>query len=906
MAPSRGDGALQVNLARRNALFAVSGKRGLYPQLFRRRGGGGGGQVEFVGGGGEELRWLAEASSIPAEQQQEGGASSASSSSLDGIFECPAASAAGVAALAAAGGRLDGSDAPAARCSTRLPSALQHAARGPPGAAGAGPVGTEGGPVWLRRQAANYGAGLAAGSGPVSPALKQGPAGAKRVAALFQGVVWNGGSGGSGGGEGPKTLQVLCVRKIATHFLNPYDILTVLELANMINERALLEPALAYFQMVLPMLLERAGGDDTELKAAVAPEIWAAMLAELTDTKEAMARLAYARAGRVLHTHPVEADMPAPTPEPEPVPEPEAAMREALQRATVGQVPRERDTPAVSGVTSVGVLESSSLGLAEEERPQQPQPQQQEQPQRWFVVGRRCLVRAGAALDSEVVDPPLPTGTRVSVVGQAEAGGRVRLQLAGGCGWVSAVDGRGRQLLVPTDEHVGTIVHALGVGGDGGGGGGGCSGGEKGGEGSRRGARFGARWTVQMCPQPDGNCRVRLRAPAAGGGGGEMKHDGPAAGPERKAAVWALRDPRLLAALLPYPPEWTACVVAAELGLKPARVCQAVTHARNGFTADRAAQSLVYFVLHKPAGCVCQRSPVDPTVYAALPAGFPAVPAVGRLDRDTEGLLLFTEDFALGHALIAGGDALAGGGKWAAKHRPAGKRPPPKARKVYHVEVAGLFEVAPAAQLKLLREPIKIDGKATAPAEARLLPPAEAPLAAGLAAGRGESDRPSLRWVEVTIGEGRNRQVRRLCERAGLGVSRLVRVAVGPLQLGALPVGICSGQCCQSAGGLPPHPMLRTLLVAPRSTMAVAPAQVGAARPLTAAELDAAYATAGLEGPRPAAIPLPWASPAGAPLSEADKLARVVWAVLADPVSPGRAATRREGGGGGGAEASVR
>ncbi len=120
---------------------------------------------------------------------------------------------------------------------------------------------------------------------------------------------------------------------------------------------------------------------------------------------------------------------------------------------------------------------------------------------------------------------------------------------------------------------------------------------------------------------------------------------------------------------------------------------------------------------------------------------------VGRLDMASEGLLLMTNDGALANAVM---------------------HPRQSLEKVYLVWVSGF---APE-KLSSLTEPIEIEGRLTQPAQAE---PVRAEDAVAL--------------VRVTIREGRNRQIRRLCERAGLTVTRLRRIQEGPLELGTLKTG---------------------------------------------------------------------------------------------------------------------
>jgi 23S rRNA pseudouridine2605 synthase len=155
---------------------------------------------------------------------------------------------------------------------------------------------------------------------------------------------------------------------------------------------------------------------------------------------------------------------------------------------------------------------------------------------------------------------------------------------------------------------------------------------------------------------------------------------------------------------------------------------------------------------HKPVGLVTTR--VDPagrpTVYDAL-RGVPAwVFPVGRLDRDTSGLLVLTNDHRLGHRLTD-----------PAHHVP----------KTYHARVQGLPE---RTALQALREGVALpDGAFTRPAKVRFLGAA----------------RDGTSWLELVLTEGRNRQVRRMCAAVGHDVRDLVRVRIGCLELGDLAPG---------------------------------------------------------------------------------------------------------------------
>ena len=146
---------------------------------------------------------------------------------------------------------------------------------------------------------------------------------------------------------------------------------------------------------------------------------------------------------------------------------------------------------------------------------------------------------------------------------------------------------------------------------------------------------------------------------------------------------------------------------------------------------------LVHYLLNKPAGVVTTADDPQgrPTVVGMVPTE-PRVFPVGRLDLDTEGLLLLTNDGELTHRLT---------------------HPSFGVEKQYMAEVLG--EPSRGA-LRRLREGIELDDGTTAPARAALLDPSV---------------------LRLTIHEGRNRQVRRMCEAIGHPVVRLIRTRIGPL-----------------------------------------------------------------------------------------------------------------------------
>ena len=146
---------------------------------------------------------------------------------------------------------------------------------------------------------------------------------------------------------------------------------------------------------------------------------------------------------------------------------------------------------------------------------------------------------------------------------------------------------------------------------------------------------------------------------------------------------------------------------------------------------------LVYYLLNKPAGVVTTTSdPYDRLTVVDLVPDDPRVFPVGRLDAQTEGLLLLTNDGDLAHRLT---------------------HPSFGVDKEYLAEVEG--RPSPAA-VRRLREGVVLEDGRTAPARAVLV------------------DASVLR---ITIHEGRNRQVRRMCEAIGHPVARLVRTRIGPL-----------------------------------------------------------------------------------------------------------------------------
>ncbi|MFC3594653.1 pseudouridine synthase, partial [Novosphingobium piscinae] len=177
-----------------------------------------------------------------------------------------------------------------------------------------------------------------------------------------------------------------------------------------------------------------------------------------------------------------------------------------------------------------------------------------------------------------------------------------------------------------------------------------------------------------------------------------------------------------------------------------------------GVTVDdqpvAAPEATRLFLFHKPDGLItAERDPAGrPTIYTALrnalPPGTPRLMPVGRLDLNTEGLLLLTNDGELKRAL----------------ELPASGVP-----RTYRARTFG--EIS-QARLEELIEGIEIDGIRYGKIDANM-----------------ERRTGRNQWIELTLTEGKNREVRRVLEHLGLQVSRLLRIAYGPFILGDLPRG---------------------------------------------------------------------------------------------------------------------
>ena len=182
----------------------------------------------------------------------------------------------------------------------------------------------------------------------------------------------------------------------------------------------------------------------------------------------------------------------------------------------------------------------------------------------------------------------------------------------------------------------------------------------------------------------------------------------------------------------------------AEIGQKVTPSVDLVCYAGKPVLPGNAEKH--YILLNKPRGIVCTakdekgRTPVTDLVKLDGARLYP----VGRLDMDSDGLLLLTDDGDFANHLT---------------------HPRHEIPKIYEVT----FRESPTErQLEILRSPMELDGYSLLPVGIRPLAPDK---------------------LEMTLWEGRNRQIRRMCESAGLKITRLCRVAVGKVTLGSLPAG---------------------------------------------------------------------------------------------------------------------
>ena len=156
------------------------------------------------------------------------------------------------------------------------------------------------------------------------------------------------------------------------------------------------------------------------------------------------------------------------------------------------------------------------------------------------------------------------------------------------------------------------------------------------------------------------------------------------------------------------------------------------------------------WLYHKPTGLVTTHSDTQgrPTVFDNLPAGLPRVISVGRLDLNSEGLLLLTNNGELSRLLELPQNA------WSRR---------------YKVRVHGVLDKKKLADLE---NGAVVDGIQYGSVKITI-----------------ESEQGSNAWLSVTLSEGKNREIRKLMKSVGLEVARLIRLSYGPFQLGALKKG---------------------------------------------------------------------------------------------------------------------
>ncbi|MGQ0660572.1 pseudouridine synthase, partial [Sphingosinicella sp.] len=190
--------------------------------------------------------------------------------------------------------------------------------------------------------------------------------------------------------------------------------------------------------------------------------------------------------------------------------------------------------------------------------------------------------------------------------------------------------------------------------------------------------------------------------------------------------------------------------IHGELVTTPATLLVSLAGVTVDSKAVRAPEPARLFRYHKPAGLLTtERDPKGrPTIYDRLPKGLPRVMPVGRLDLNTEGLLLLTTDGELKRQL---------------------ELPATGVERAYRARVFGDIS---QERLEQLIQGIEIDGIRYGPIDANL-----------------ERRTGRNAWVEMRLREGKNREVRRVLEHLGLQVSRLIRTAYGPFPLADLPAG---------------------------------------------------------------------------------------------------------------------
>lgn len=266
-------------------------------------------------------------------------------------------------------------------------------------------------------------------------------------------------------------------------------------------------------------------------------------------------------------------------------------------------------------------------------------------------------------------------------------------------------------------------------------------------------------------------------------------------------------DERIQAALQINPADELVNCIALKAKTVPSIV-------RRAGATIRSPPSYFHFIFHKPRGLLCQPRQLgresELSVRDSLPPGFPPVPFAGRLDVDTEGLLLFSDDGMLLNKLML--PSVLGSGT--------------DIEKTYYVQCGYISrrfsdvsvtdaekETIIKGVIEDMRKPIDVKGNLTQPAYVEWCacptfidqtvvmsddPPTvskkrkRSKVGADNTIENPKSDHGTFKfWIKVSIKEGKNRQIRRLCTRAHVFVIRLIRSNLGPVSLGSLKPGEC-------------------------------------------------------------------------------------------------------------------
>lgn len=187
--------------------------------------------------------------------------------------------------------------------------------------------------------------------------------------------------------------------------------------------------------------------------------------------------------------------------------------------------------------------------------------------------------------------------------------------------------------------------------------------------------------------------------------------------------------------------------ITASIGMRVDPQNDAVTYKGKSVTPDSGKK--VYIILNKPKGVVTTMSDEKgrKSVKDIVDIGIRVYP-VGRLDLNSEGLLLMTNDGELANSIM----------------HPSGE-----IKKIYSVTVKGKIQNEELDRLRAVRE---LDGERIAPVGVELV---------------SRNDTESI--VKFTLSEGKNREIRRICEQVGVFITRLRRTTLGPIQLGNLKTG---------------------------------------------------------------------------------------------------------------------